>query len=115
LFVGAQRVSKTGTYVFDTQKHIGNMGNSSARTHERPVLSFESANQHIAELTDPQDRCNAQAILTELRIIHDQPRGWTAVNFQARGRVMEYFRLHGVHVFNQQPKDDTWHSATVIV
>ena len=83
-------------------------------TYESQITS---ALEHTDELADPQDRCNAHAVLSVLRAHSSQPRGYTEVPILARFAVLEYMRNHAVLVHHEHadPNSATLRRATVVV
>lgn len=72
----------------------------SRRREMQPVRSLTSALEHTNELPDKDDKCNAEAVLSQMRTQQDQPTGYKTIEFpHVRPRVLDYLVLHGIPVY----------------
>jgi hypothetical protein len=92
------------------------MGASHSSAPSDPVThSITCAITHTSELKSPCDRCNADAVLSRLRIQQDQPMGWKSMAVCVRPQVLDYMRNHGILVHNARPCATGMMCGTVVV
>lgn len=85
--------------------------------HKSHMLAsnISSALEHIADLKDQDDRCNAEAILRALRVQRDQPMGHAPVGIAARPGVLAFLRAHGVWAYHERAGASGLRHAVVVV